>query len=390
MQELFSDTKTAFRYKSSHDLRLTKWIFGLMHNYPELVLMLSKLGMNAVEWKLPFANRMIYHTFYKVFCGGVNLEDCKNVVQRLDKYGVKTVLDYGAEAKDSEDEYENVTIEFLKAIRFASGNSAITIISVKVTAIADFDLLHKYSEHDVIKSTVDQEAWTKVEERFERICEAAYEGKVSVFVDAEESWVQEAIDELVLAMMKKYNHSDPIIYNTYQMYLKSSYERLVHHHTLLQKDEVILGAKIVRGAYMEKEAERAAQFGIENPIQPSKQHTDDAFNEAIDYSFEHYEEIAFCCASHNEESSLRLFERVKESGLQKHPHIMFCQLYGMRDNITFNLAKHGVLTMKYLPYGSVENTFPYLVRRANENTSITSDASKEYVMLKTELDRREI
>lgn len=389
MQELLTNTKTAFKYKSTKDLKLAKWIYGIMHQYPDLVLSMSQLGMFAVEWKIPFADQIVYNTFYKVFCGGKDLKDCISVVENLAEFGVETVLDYGAEAKDSEEEYEAVTHEFLKAIRFAGKHASIPLISMKITAIADFELLEKYSNPSSTKSPQEVIDWERAMARFDLICKTAYENGTSIFVDAEESWIQPALDTMVMDMMKLYNTEAPVLYNTYQMYLKSSRDRLISHHAELKKAGLVLGAKIVRGAYMDKESKRAKELGLEDPIYPTKGDTDDAYNEAILYSFQERDNMAFCCASHNRESCIILLELIKENKVENHPNISFCQLYGMSDNLTFNLATQGVRSMKYLPYGSVENTFPYLVRRAHENTSITNDASREYLMLSEELERRE-
>lgn len=389
MQELLTNKKTAFKYKSTKDLKLAQWIYGIMHKYPDLVLTMSELGMFAVKWKIPFADQIVYNTFYKVFCGGKDLKDCISVIDNLSDYGVETVLDYGAEAKDSEEEYEAVTLEFLKAIRFAAKHDSIPLISMKITAIADFELLEKYSDSKASISSEEELEWGRVKARFELICATAYENKVSVFADAEESWIQGALDSLVIEMMKKYNKDFPTLYNTYQMYLKSSRVRLTSHHQEIQKHGLLFGAKIVRGAYMDTESLRAENLGLEDPIYPTKGDTDDAYNEAILYCFQYRDEISFCCATHNRESCIILLELIKESNVENHPNISFCQLYGMSDNITFNLATQGVKSMKYLPYGSVDNTFPYLVRRAQENTSITNDATREYLMLSEEIERRE-
>lgn len=388
MQELLTNTQTAFQYKSTKDLKLAKTIYGVMHKYPDLVLLLSGLGLTAVKWKLPFANYLVYNTFYRVFCGGKDLDDCETVIQNLFDHDVQTVLDYGAEAKDSEQEYEAVTEEFLRAIEFASKKDAVPLISMKMTAIADFELLEKYSKAESVKSEEDLHAWKLVRNRFSRICEAAYNNNMSVFVDAEESWIQGALDILVLEMMEKYNTTTSTVYNTYQMYLNSSYNRLTSHYKELNDKGIVLGAKLVRGAYMEKESLRAKKLNIEDPIYPSKGATDDAYNEAIIFCFNNRDYLSFCCATHNRESCIHLLELIKLHKVENHENITFCQLYGMSDNLTFNLATQGVKSMKYLPYGSVNDTFPYLVRRAQENTSITNDASREYLMISEELERR--
>lgn len=388
MQELLTNTETAYKYKSTNDLKLAKAIYGIMHKYPDLLLVLSKLGMFAVKWRLPFADLIVYKTFYKIFCGGVDLKDCISVVDRIAKHGVETVLDYGAEAKDSAEEYEAVTLEFLKAIRFASNHKSIPLISIKITALADFGLLEKFSADNIPTSQVDTLEWEHALARFELICRTARDSKVSIFVDAEESWIQGAIDKMVLDMMKKFNTELPTIYNTYQMYLKTSYSRLTNHYQELNSAGLIFGAKIVRGAYMDKEAARAQELNIENPVYPTKGDTDDAYNEAILYGFRNHQNLAFCCATHNRESCILLMELIKAHKLEDHPHMFFCQLYGMSDNLTFNLATQGVRSMKYVPYGSVQDTFPYLVRRAHENTSITNDATREYLFLNEEIERR--
>jgi proline dehydrogenase len=389
MQELLTNTKTAFKYKSTKDLKLAKWIYGLMHQYPDLILGLSQLGMKAVEWRIPFTDQAVYYTFYKIFCGGKDLQDCESVIDNLYEYGVETALDYGAEAKDSEEEYEAVTHEFIKAIRFAGKHQSVPFISMKITAITDFELLEKYSTIGSAKTQNEVLEWERANARFEQIAQTAHDCGVSIFVDAEESWIQKAIDSMVLGMMKKFNASHPTLFNTYQMYLKTSKDRLTKHHEELKGLGILHGAKVVRGAYMDKESERASRLGIEDPIYPTKGDTDDAYNEAILYCFQNRDDLAFCCATHNRESCIMLLELIKENKVEGHPNISFCQLYGMSDNLTFNLATQGVRSMKYLPYGSVENTFPYLVRRAHENTSITNDASREYLMISEELERRE-
>ncbi len=151
----------------------------------------------------------------------------------------------------------------------------------------------------------------------------------------------------------------------------------------------ILAVKLVRGAYMEKERARAEEMNYPSPIQPDKAATDRDFNQAVDYCLYNIEEIAFVAGTHNEESVCRLAEQLHEKGIKhNHPHVFFSQLYGMSDNLSYVLAKHDYNVSKYVPYGAVKDVVPYLIRRAQENTSVMGQVSRELDLVAKELKRR--
>jgi proline dehydrogenase len=385
---LFDDTETAFAYKSNSELKRARFLFGLLNSYPILSKVLNKMGMTLLKWNIPLVKYSIKQLFFKHFCGGESLLKSIPSIQQLQKYKVQTVLDYGVEVKYREDDFDATKDEFLKAIRFAAETDGVPIVSVKVTGLGSSHIFEDYAIDKESLSETEQAALDRTRERLTSICSLAKNLNVAIFIDAEESWYQEALDDMVMQLIKRFNKEKVIIYNTYQMYLKTSLERLKKHHKQAQKYGVLLGAKLVRGAYMDRERERAKEMGYDDPIHHTKQDTDQAFDLASMYSYEHLDEIAVCIASHNAKSNLLLLNRAQQDGNEDHPHLLFCQLYGMSDHITFNLAKEGVKAMKYMPYGKVEDVFPYLSRRAEENSSVTDDAGREFQLADREYKRR--
>lgn len=383
----FNNTAIAFANKSDAELKKASWLFGMM-NQSWLVNIASKVGLYAVEWDLPFAETVVKNTIFDQFCGGTSLEECKTTIQKLYQTKTVTILDYGAEAKESEADFDNTMNEFIKAITFAATTESVPIVSIKITGMARFDLLAKLHNKETLSEAENIE-YQKVIERTRKVCQTAFDKGIAVFVDAEESWIQDPIDQLTEEMMAVFNKEKITVYNTYQMYrhdrldyLKASYERAL-------KGNYILGAKLVRGAYMEKERKRAEEMGYPSPINPTKEATDRLYNEGVKFVVEHYEKIASCCATHNGESTLLQAKLIEEKGITKdHPHLTFCQLYGMSDNLTFNLSHSGYVAGKYVPYGSVKDVIPYLIRRAQENTSVSGDMGREYQELTKEIERR--
>jgi proline dehydrogenase len=299
-----------------------------------------------------------------------------------------TILDYGAEAKESEADFENTKNEFIKAIKFAASSKSVPVVSIKVTGMARFDLLEKIHAKQTL-SDAEKAEYQLVTTRVDEVCKTAFEHKIAVFVDAEETWIQDPIDEIVERMMAKYNRERVAVYNTYQMYLSFKLDYLYASFERAKQENYILGAKLVRGAYMEKESKRAEAMGYQNPINPTKQATDDLYNKGIVFCIENHERIASCCASHNQESSLLQAQLIDSKGIAKnHQHLSFCQLYGMSDNLTFNLSDAGYNSAKYMPYGTVKDVIPYLIRRAQENSSVSGDMGREYKMITEEVKRR--
>ncbi|MFZ4543638.1 MAG: proline dehydrogenase family protein [Saprospiraceae bacterium] len=383
----FNNTKIAFSNKSDGELKKASWLFGMM-NQSWLVSLASKLGIYAVEWDLPFAETLVKNTIFEQFCGGVSLEDCKTTISKLYKTKTLTILDYGAEAKESEADFDNTMQEFIKAINFAATTDSVPIVSIKVTGMARFALLEKANAKEQLNSD-DIAEFERIRSRVDQVCATAKEKGIAVFVDAEESWIQDPVDDICEEMMAKYNKEKITVYNTYQMYrhdrlnyLKASFQRSI-------AGNYILGAKLVRGAYMEKERLRAEEMKYLSPINATKEATDKLYNEAVKFVVENYQKIASCCATHNAESTMIQARMIDELGIPKdHPHLTFCQLYGMSDNITFNLSNEGYLAGKYLPYGSVRDVIPYLLRRAQENTSVSGDMGREYQFIVKEIERR--
>ena len=383
----FSDTQIAYAHKSDKDLRKTYRLFQLMNN-PFLVKFGSSLGLVAVKLRLPFAKAAVKKTIFSQFVAGETLLDSQKVIGQLFDNGSLTMLDYGAEGKSTEEELDGVREETIKAIKLAASNNCVPAVSTKLTGLAKNELLIKLNNDESLNAQ-EQNDYDKLVQRLDAISKEAYDLGVSVLVDAEESWMQIAIDRLADQMMESYNKDRVTIWNTFQLYRKDKLDFFKESHNKAMSKGYMLGAKLVRGAYMDKEARRAAEMGYENPIQTSKENTDNDYNAAIDFCVENYETIASVCASHNLKSNLYQAQLIDQKGIsKKHPHLNFCQLYGMSDNITFNLASAGYNVAKYLVYGPVKEVLPYLVRRAKENSSVTGDMSRELKMVHDEMKRR--
>lgn len=385
----FSDTEIAFRHLSAKELRKTAWLFGLM-NKSWLVSAGSKIGLKVVEWNLPFVESMIKSTIFEQFCGGETLLECEKTIKHLEENNTYTILDYGAEGKETEQDFNKTMNETIRAIEFSAQQSGINVISTKITGMARFELLEKVDAGDTLLPEEEVE-WDNIKKRVDTICHIAKDKGICVFIDAEESWIQDAIDKLVDEMMARYNKEKVIVYNTFQLYRHDRLQFLKDSFLKSVEDGYLLGAKMVRGAYMEKERARAQEKGYPSPINPDKAATDAMFNQAIEFCVDHYEKMASCCATHNAESSLYQADLIVQRNItRKHPHLMFSQLKGMSDNITFNLANAGFNVAKYVPYGSVKEVIPYLIRRTQENTSITGDMSREYKQVMKEMNRRKL
>ena len=383
----FSNTQIAFSNKSDRELIRTLRLFQLMNN-PSLVNLGTKLSLTALKLHIPLTQTLIKQTIYKQFCGGTSLRDTQATVNHLRKYKVLAILDYGAEGLSDEEDLDKTREEFVRAVEFAASNTSIPVVSVKVTALADKALLEKVQSGATL-SSLEHNAFKRVVSRVNDICQRASELEVRIFIDAEESWLQNPIDHMVEEMMKKYNRERVTVYNTFQMYRTDRLAYLQQSYEEAKSEGYQLGAKLVRGAYMEKERQRALEMGYPSPIHASKENTDKAYDDGIRFCIDHYEDMASCNASHNTESNRLQAELVIKKGIHPHhPHINFCQLYGMSDNITFNLAAAGFNVAKYVVYGPVSTVIHYLVRRAQENTSITGDMSRELGLLIKEKERR--
>lgn len=387
LQLNFSNTEIAFAHKTDKELKKAAWLFKMM-NKAWLVNVGSELGLLAIRLKLPFVESIVKKTIFEQFCGGTTLLESMPSIDQLAKFNTLTILDYGAEAKETEEDYNHTMKETIRSIEFAKLNHFVPVVSVKISGLARFGLLESLQKGEPFTEATRQE-YKVVLKRMDAICHVACTHSVGVFFDAEESWIQDSIDHLVTVMMRRYNREKVVVYNTFQLYRHDRLQFLFDSYQMAHRGGYKLGAKMVRGAYMDKERERAAEMGYPSPIQPNKAATDDAFNTAIRFCVDHYDEIGSCNASHNAESARLQAELIVEKNIPRnHPHLNFCQLYGMSDHLTFNLAKAGFNVAKYVVYGHVKEVIPYLIRRAQENSSVTGDMSRELELVTKEVKRR--
>lgn len=385
----FQDTAVAFAYKTGKELKKTEWLFSMMQN-PRIVKLGNTLAIKAIKWNLPFAQLVIKNTIFKQFCGGTTLLETSKALKTLSNKNVQTVLDYGVEAKDSEEDFNRCMVENMRAIDFARQIGNVPFVVIKITGLLPFDLLEKLQTNAPL--TNDENAtYFNGSKRIDAICNHAREKKIKILIDAEESWVQDSIDRIANMMMSRYNKDSAVVYNTYQFYRHDRLDFLKKSFESAQEKNYFLGAKLVRGAYMEKERTRAEKMNYKTPINPDKISTDSMYNDALLFCVSNYERIACMNATHNAQSTRLLVDVIEEMKIPKnHPHFYFCQLFGMSDNLTFNLAKAGYNVAKYVVYGSVHDVVPYLMRRAQENTSVTGDAGRELTLVRKELNRRKI
>ncbi len=389
----FDNTQNAFEYKTEKELKQAKTLFGTM-GYRWLVSLGTRVTPLIVRGKLPIVDKLIRNTIFKQFVGGETLEETKPAAEKLGKYNVQVILDYGVEGKEGEAEFDKACEQFIKNIHYAATQPNIPYISIKITGLARFGLLQTLHEAPRLRSGIhdnelETEEWNRVRERLYRICEVAKEKGIGVMIDAEETWIQDPIDRLAMELMVEFNTENAVVYNTIQLYRHDRLDFLKLSHRIAKEQGFILGEKLVRGAYMERERARAMDKGYVSPIQPDKESSDRDYDAAVAYCIENIEEIAVCIGSHNEKSNLLGAHLMDQKGIRhNHPHVHFSQLFGMSDHITFNLAKEGYNVSKYLPFGPMKDVIPYLMRRAQENSSMSGQTGKELYLIKRELERR--
>jgi proline dehydrogenase len=384
----FDDTEVAFRNKSNTELNSAYWLFKIISSN-----FLTKIGPPITNFFLNAGfpvKGIIKATIFKHFCGGETISECENTIAQLASGHVGTILDYSVEGEDEESVFDFTCEEIIRTIERATEDKRIPITVFKVTGIGRFGLLEKLDARIELSET-EQREFEKVKQRCEKICRAAYDKNVPVMIDAEESWIQDTIDQLAMEMMRLFNQKSIIVYNTYQMYRHDKLADLKADHLIAKASGYILGVKMVRGAYMEKERKRAEQMDYPSPIQPDKAASDRDYNESLNYCMAHINEIAFVCGTHNEESCRILAGLLDEHNIDHdHPHVYFAQLLGMSDNLSFNLSDSGYNVAKYVPYGPIKAVMPYLFRRAQENTSIAGATSRELGLIIKEKKRRRL
>jgi proline dehydrogenase len=399
----FDNTTIAFAHKTNKELKESHFLFSMMGK-PWLVQIGTRLAPWSIKAGLPVKG-LIRKTIFKQFVGGETLTETAVVAKKLAESNVQVILDYGVEGMEGESAFDHARDEFIRVITYAATQPNIPYMSIKVTGFARFGLLERIDtlmkasksnslildyNNALQQLSVDElSEWQRVFDRTKRICEVAQQKGIGVLVDAEETWIQDPVDALTTLMMEAFNKVKVVVFNTIQLYRHDRLAFLKQSFQIAETRQFMLGAKLVRGAYMEKERKRAEEKGYPSPIQPSKEASDKDYNDAVRFCVDHLDRIGLVVATHNENSNLLTVKLLREKGLPlNHPHVHFSQLFGMSDNITYNLAKAGCSVSKYLPFGPIEDVVPYLMRRAQENTSVGGQTGRELGLIQKELKRR--
>ena len=385
-EKIFNDTATAFRLKSDLEINRAILLFSVMGT-PSLIKPGIGLTKFALKAKLPITP-IIKNTIFDQFCGGVTIDDCKPVMDQMDEVNLSSILDYSVEGKKNEEEFDSAYNVKLELIELAKEESEVPFAIFKPTALGRFKIWHKVSSH-VSLNEKEKEEWERVQQRVEGLCEKAHKLKVRLYADAEESWMQEAADLLMEKMMAKFNQDEALIFNTFQCYRWDRLDYIKQLHAKAKEQCFKIGAKIVRGAYMEKENKRAKKIGKKSPICISKEATDVNFNSVMGYCLDHLEDFSLFIGTHNEISNYLALQILEDKDIAKDDQrVWFSQLYGMSDQISYNLAARGYNTAKLVPFGPVKDVVPYLLRRAEENSSVKGQTSRELSLLNREKERR--
>ena len=382
----FDNTRLAFQAQSDQELRRSYLLMRLVDS-PFLTKIGPPLLNFAFRIRLPIKG-IVRKTLFDHFCAGESLEESATTTNHLERYGVQTILDYAVEGEKTEAGFDATLEELIATLEHGSRHEAVAFTACKLTGLASIELMEKIQRRDPLTKS-EQASYDRVKERLQKLAQASEQYQTPIFIDAEESWFQDVVDECAETLMRQYNQNKPLIYTTVQLY---RHDRLAYLEQLIEDSRqqgYYLGVKLVRGAYMEKEGERAEEQDYPTPIQPNKAATDRDYDLALELCMQHIDHVAICAGTHNEASTLKLSQLMTEKGLPpNHPHVLFAQLQGMSDNISFNLAHAGYNTAKYLPYGPVKAVLPYLIRRAQENTAIAGQSSREVELLKKERRRR--
>ena len=384
----FDNTEHAYELKSKWELFRAFYLFRLISNH-RLVSFLTKLALLALRFKLPISF-FFKHTVFKQFCSGISKKDSIKEVDRLASYKVKSYMHYASESQKSEQGMDESLYNVIDTIKFSSGKSALPFTVFKATSLGPIHLFEKISSGTNL-SFEEKNIWNRVLKRIEDCCKTAINFKVKIFIDAEESWIQSAIDDIAESMMNKFNKKEAYVFTTIQMYRKDRLSYIKRIIDKAKKKNFLIGVKLVRGAYMEKENIRAKNLGISSPICNNKKATDLNFDSALEYIIERLHICNLFIGSHSEDSIIKATKLMKKNNYQNnHPFIWFSQLYGMADHISFNLALEGYQVVKYVPFGPVREVIPYLIRRAEENSSVSGQTPRELSLIKKEINRRKV
>ena len=382
-KNLFNNTELAFTNKSNFELRKAFFLFSVL-DYPILTKIGNAFLLLVLKLRLPF-KIIIKNTIFNHFCGGETINDCKTTFESLKKFNISAMPEYSVEAESSIEGFENYKNDSIDLINFL-GNEKLPFIAIKCTGLMDINLLEKISSGDLSYSGDEYQVFKS---RMIELCDAGLKNNVQILIDAEETWIQDAIDNVAVELMKKYNTKSSMISLTHQCYRTGTLDKIKRNMNIAKENGYFYGVKLVRGAYMEKERERAQKMGYSSPIQPNKELTDKEFNDSLKYTIKNIDFSSLWVGSHNENSCKYLMELMKENKIKSDDNrIWFSQLFGMSDNISFTLSDIGYNVVKLIPYGPIEKTIPYLIRRANENSSVKGQSNRQFTLIKNEINRR--
>ena len=388
MKNLFNNTEVAFALKSDSQLERAYFLFRMIKSEP-----LVRIGTAATKFALKShlpVEGLIRATVFDHFCGGVTEEDCMSTIDMMYTKNVHSVLDYSVEGKEEEEQFDKAKKKTLKIINFVEEKDAIPFSVFKPTGFGRLAIYQKKTENKKLTPS-EQEEWDRIVERYEAVAKASFDKNIPLLIDAEESWMQTAADDLIESLMEKYNKEKVIVFGTLQLYRHDRLEYLKGLHERAKQKGFKIGMKLVRGAYMEKERERAIDKGYADPICKDKASTDKNYNIVLNYMFDNLDDMAIFNGTHNEDSSYLMMDLIDRSKYSKtDSRLWFGQLYGMSDNISYNIAKEGYNVAKYLPFGPVKDVMPYLIRRAEENTSVAGQTNRELELIGAERKRRKL
>ncbi|HHP7240232.1 MAG TPA: proline dehydrogenase family protein [Cyclobacteriaceae bacterium] len=386
LKGIFEDTGTAFSHRSDTELKKLRSLFQIINN-PTWVKLGAAATLFAINLRLPI-DGIIKNTIFWQFCGGESINDCSQTISYLERGRIKTILDYSVEGEKSEAGFEATLDECLRIVEMAGKSENMPFCVVKLTGLISLELMEKVQSGKTLTRD-EKEQFERGKKRVERLCKRSNEANLSLLIDSEESWIQGTIDNITYELIKRYNHNRAVVYNTYQLYRKDMLDNLRDACHEAEQGGYILGAKLVRGAYMQKERDRAKERGYPNPIHDTKEASDKSYNDAMKFCLDHSDIVKMIAGTHNETSCEMLMHWMEDKGLKKDdPSVYFSQLYGMSDNISYILGKEGYNVAKYLPYGPIRKVMPYLFRRAEENTSVAGQSSRELELINKEIKRR--
>ena len=367
-------------------------LFGVLAS-PALVSAGKVLSLWALRWRLPVKG-LIRATVFRQFCGGETVAESRPAIQRLWQAKVGSILDYSVEGQTTDAAFDQTVEVVLQTLALAAHEPGLSLGVFKMTGIAPHELLEKMTAGADLTSSEEAQL-ERVRNRIRRMAQFAAKSGRILMIDAEETWIQGAIDQLAREAMQEFNRYGLVVMTTIQCYRVGRSVQLQADLAYAADQGYYYGVKLVRGAYMEKERERAETHGYPSPIQPDKAGTDAEYDACVRLMLAALGtpgtpgRVGVVIGTHNEASTQLGADLLAAQGwTPSEAPVWFAQLYGMSDFISFILGHHGFRVAKYLPFGPIVNVMPYLLRRAEENTSVAGQTGRELMMLRKEAARR--